>query len=235
MASGQLGRALSQVGLKLDELALEQGAAALMAADARFGTLFAENGFPPLWRRSEGFATLIKIVLEQQVSLDSAAAAFANLEETIGPVEPEPFLVIDDARLKRIGFSRQKAGYCRGIAEQCREGTLDLDALGNLVDEVARQRLLAVRGIGPWTSDVYLLFALGRADIWPSGDRALVVSMAESFGFAEVPSYDEADQLALGWQPWRSVAARMLWHSYLKRRGRSLHSSGRDDVTKKCQ
>jgi DNA-3-methyladenine glycosylase II len=161
-------------------------------------------------------------VLEQQVSLDSAAAAFTNLEEAVGAVEPESFLTIDDAQLKRIGFSRQKAGYCRGIAAQCLEGTFDLKALGKLGDEAARKGLEMVRGIGPWTSDVYLLFALGRADIWPSGDRALVVSMAESFELPEVPSYAKADEFAHDWRPWRSVAARMLWHSYLTRRGRSL-------------
>jgi DNA-3-methyladenine glycosylase II len=165
---------------------------------------------------------LLKIVLEQQVSLDSAAAAYANLERAIGSVEPALFLTIDDARLKTIGFSRQKAGYCRGIAEQCRDGVLDFDELGMLNDEDARRRLQMVRGIGPWTSDVYLLFALRRPDVWPWGDRALAVSMAEGLPLPEVPSYDEADELAKAWRPWRSVAARMLWHAYLKRRGRSL-------------
>jgi DNA-3-methyladenine glycosylase II len=201
---------------------LAKGVAALSERDDRFRGLLLDNGLPPLWGRPEGFATLVKIVLEQQVSLDSAAAAFANLEQAIGSVEPQSFLGIDDVQLKKIGFSRQKAGYCRGIAEQCLAGTLDLGELGALGDEAARTQLQEVRGIGPWTSDVYLLFALGRADIWPSGDRALVVSMAESLSLGEVPSYDYAEQLAAAWRPWRSVAARMLWHAYLRRRGRSL-------------
>lgn len=217
-----MGRALSQAKQKLDETRLGAGVAALAAVDGRFHRLFEKNGVPPLWKRPEGFATLVKIVLEQQVSLASAAAAFANLEAAIGSVEPDGFLMIDDVALKKIGFSRQKAAYCRGIAEQCLEGTLGLAQLGRLDDEVARNRLIEVRGIGPWTADVYLLFALGRADIWPSGDRALVVSMAEGLSLAEVPSYEQADRLANAWRPWRSVAARMLWHDYLNRRGRSL-------------
>ena len=217
MAAKPLGRSLI-----LDESAIRRASADLAASDSRLGGLLEQNGPPPLWARPGGFPTLVKIVLEQQVSLDSAAAAYANLEARIGDVVPSRFLELDDAELKRIGFSRQKAGYCRGLASGLLDRTIDLAALAELGDGEARQRLLAIRGVGPWTADVYLLFALQRPDVWPMGDRALVVSMAESLGLEEVPSYDTAAEIAADWQPWRSVAARLLWHAYLLRRGRSL-------------
>jgi DNA-3-methyladenine glycosylase II len=201
---------------------LGEGVAVLAGRDPRLASLCDANGVPPLWPRPEGFSTLIKIILEQQVSLDSAAAAYANLEAAIGTIAPKAFLTLDDFQLHEIGFSRQKAGYCRGVARQCRDGALTLDELTDRADSVVRQRLLEIRGVGPWTADVYLLFALRRPDVWPTGDRALVVSMAENLPLAQVPTYAAADEEADLWKPWRSVAARMFWHAYLKRRGRDL-------------
>lgn len=217
-----MGRALNQPPSRLTASRLTHAAAELGAADGRLGRLHSANLDPPLWSRHEGFATLVKIILEQQVSLDSAAAAFANLEEAIGAVEPDRFLSLNTAELKIIGFSWQKAGYCRELATQLVDGSLDLGTLPALSDEAARSYLTAIKGVGPWTADVYLLFALQRPDVWPMGDRALVVSMAESLPLDEIPTYEEAAQIAEAWRPWRSVAARMLWHSYLKVRGRSL-------------
>lgn len=163
---------------------------------------------------------MVKIVLEQQVSLESAAAAFSALEARLGKVRPDLFLELGDLELKSIGFSRQKAGYCRGIASGLIDGLIDLDGLDALPDEVVRSRLVAIRGIGPWTADVYLLFVLQRPDVWPSGDRALVVSLAETMGLDQIPDYETAAEIAERWAPWRAVAARMLWHAYLLERGR---------------
>ena len=218
MAAESLGRALSHI----DERSIRVAAEELAAADARLAKLLDRNGVPPVWARPTGFPTLIKIILEQQVSLDSAAAAFRNLEQSIGEVDPARFLSLDGAELKRIGFSRQKASYCRGLAHGLLDGSVDLEGLERRSDEIARSELMAIRGVGPWTADVYLLFALLRPDVWPVGDRALVVSMAEQFGLDDVPDYETAASWAGSWQPWRSVAARMLWHAYLLRRGRSL-------------
>jgi len=159
-------------------------------------------------------------ILSQQVSLESANAAFAKLRQRIAPVTPERFLILDDCSLKEIGFSRQKAGYVRGLAAAIVGGALDLDAVGRMVDGEARDTLLAVRGIGPWTADTYLLFALRRPDAWPSGDLALARTIQELRGMESVPSYAEADAIAEVWRPWRAVAARILWHSYLSERGR---------------
>lgn len=223
MATESVGRTLSGgIPPRLTSTTLADAVELLADTDRRLAKLRHSNGVPPLWERVEGFPTLLKIILEQQVSLDSAAAAFTKLEEAIGVVAPAPFLRLDDAELKRIGFSRQKAGYCRGLATGILDGSVDLDALASLSDSDAREHLEAIKGVGPWTSDVYLLFALQRPDIWPMGDRALVVSMAESLPLEGVPSYERAAEIAEGWRPWRSVAARMLWHAYLERRGRSL-------------
>lgn len=137
-------------------------------------------------------------------------------------MSPTRFLRLDNVQLRKIGFSRQKAGYCRGLAEGMLDGSVDLAGMSQLGDEAARRRLTALRGIGPWTADVYLLFVLLRPDIWPDGDRALVVSIAEQFELAAVPTYEAAGLMAESWRPWRSVAARMLWQAYLLRRGRSL-------------
>lgn len=213
-----MGRALSL----LDAAILERGARELAASDSRFASLLKSNGVPPLWGRSAGFATLVKIILEQQVSLDSAAAAYEKLVAAIGEVTPEAFLPLSDSELKAIGFSRQKTGYCRGLASGILDESIDLDRLRDLEDGAARSYLTGIRGIGPWTADVYMLFALRRPDIWPAGDRALVVSIRENLGLAQIPTYEAAEELAKGWRPWRSVAARMLWHGYLIDRGRSL-------------
>lgn len=207
---------------RLNNALLAEAVEQLVMVDSRLAALYVLNGIPPLWERDEGYSTLVKIILEQQVSLDSAAAAFANLAESIGEVSPSTFLTLDDVQLKRIGFSRQKAGYCRGLATMILDGSIDLEALESLSDSEVQGQLEDVKGIGPWTSGVYLLFSLQRPDVWPTGDRALVVSMAESLPLTTVPTSDMAAEIAESWRPWRSVAARMLWHAYLVRRGRSL-------------
>lgn len=160
-------------------------------------------------------------VLEQQVSLSSARAAFDRLTEAIGPVLPGPFLELDDEELLAIGFSRQKRRYCRAIAERIDAGAVDLSQFDHLDDEGVVAGLTELPGVGPWTATCWLLFVLGRPDVWPSGDRALLVAMSEAFGLGAVPSNDDAALRATRWSPWRSVAARLLWHDYLLRRGRA--------------
>ena len=177
------------------------------------------NGVPPLWPREPGFTSVLRLVLEQQVSLASADAAFRKLEDAMGVVEPAPFLEFDDEQLKIIGFSQQKAGYVRGIAAGLIDGSIGLDLLASLPDEDAASRLMTIRGIGPWTAACYLLFALRRPDVWPPGDRALEVSVSRVYGLPHPASSQEAIERALAWQPYRAVAARLLWHEYLGGRG----------------
>ncbi|MGB5168616.1 MAG: DNA-3-methyladenine glycosylase 2 family protein [Acidimicrobiia bacterium] len=177
------------------------------------------NGVPPLWSREPGFTTLLRLVLEQQVSLASADAAFRKLKDSVEVLEPAPFLEFDDEQLKRFGFSRQKIGYSRGIAAGLIEGSIDLELLADLPDEDAMSHLMAIRGIGPWTAACYLLFALCRPDVWPPGDRALEVAVGRAYGLPDPAVSEEANERALAWSPFRAVAARLLWHEYLGGRG----------------
>ena len=199
----------------MDANSLADGVAHLAKIEPAFAVLRDRNGIPPLWGRDPGFATMVRFILEQQVSLASADAAYARLDEAIDEVSPQAFLTLGDERLREIGFSRQKAGYARGLADGLVEGPIALDGFGAQPDHEVTAALEAIRGIGPWTASCYLLFVLRRPDAWPSGDRALYVSMASVFDLGEVPERDTADAVAASWSPYRAVAARMLWHDYL--------------------
>jgi DNA-3-methyladenine glycosylase II len=159
---------------------------------------------------------LIHIILEQQVSLASARAAFNRLCACVSPLTPASFLTLDDNTLRNTGFSRQKAGYSRHLAQAILAGDLDLDAVARQDDAGARAMLLALKGIGPWTADIYLLMALRRPDIWPAGDLALQIAMQRVKRLASRPTLAEMETLAEPWRPWRAVAARLLWHRYLQ-------------------
>lgn len=193
----------------------------LAARDADLAGIVARFGRPPLWDREPGFATLLHLILEQQVSLASAAAAFQRLRAAADPLTPERFLELTDAELLAIGFSRQKARYGRALATAIEAGVLDLDALAAIDDEAVHAALQAVPGIGPWTSTIYLLMVLGRPDVWPIGDMALAAAVGEVKGLERRPGPGEMAELGEAWRPWRSAAARMFWHDYLRRRGRT--------------
>jgi DNA-3-methyladenine glycosylase II len=205
---------------QLNNETLLEGVTFLSAIDPDLAASAARLGPPPLWAREAGFPTLVHIILEQQVSLASAKAAFVKLQQASGVVTPETFLHFDDGELKSIGFSRQKAAYCRGLARSILDNELDLESLVGMDDASARSALIRVKGIGPWTADIYLLMVLLRPDSWPSGDLALAVAVQELKGLVARPTPQELEQIAAPWQPWRAVAARLLWHSYLSARGR---------------
>lgn len=187
---------------------------ALSQAHGVFAELIDRNGIPPLWLREASFATLVRFVLEQQVSLASANAAFRRLDTRLGGVAPEGVLASSDAQLKLDGFSRQKADYVRGIADEVLSGDLKPPGYGADPQHV-QERLLKIKGIGPWTASCYVLFVCGAADSWPTGDRALYVSMAKNLELVAVPDRGTADRIASAWAPWRSSAAKMLWYDYL--------------------
>lgn len=199
----------------LNEQTLAQGLSALTACDSEMEMILKEVGPPPLWKREPGFPTLVHIILEQQVSLASAKAAFTRLLEHISILSPERFLKLDDATLKSIGFSRQKTNYCRNLAQAISKGLLDLNALETQDDQSIRATLLSIKGIGQWTVNIYLLMALGRPDIWPSGDLALAVAIQHVKKLHSRPAQAEVCAIGEAWKPWRSVAAFMLWHYYL--------------------
>ncbi|KAA3610175.1 MAG: DNA-3-methyladenine glycosylase 2 family protein [Calditrichaeota bacterium] len=179
-----------------------------------FNNIFQKHGPPPLWDRKPGFDTLIYIILEQQVSLASAKATFDKLSNSI-KVTPKNFLTQNDVQLKAFGFSQQKTRYCRIVANKIISGDLNLLALENQSSQQVKEKLMSITGIGHWTSDIYLLMVLLRPDVWPHGDRALAVAAYEVFNMDEIPSYEQLKQMAKKWKPWRSVAARLLWHHYL--------------------
>lgn len=193
---------------------LADGVAFLSSFDPKLAQIHSDLGSPPLWERQPGFPTLVYIILEQQVSLASARAAFNKLQAA-APVTPETFLRFDDAELKAIGFSGQKAGYCRGLAQAVLNGEFDIDELARLDDAAARAALIRIKGIGPWTADIYLLMALLRPDIWPAGDLALAVAYKKLMALPARPGAAELERIAEPWKPWRAVAARLLWHYYL--------------------
>lgn len=187
--------------------------------DHRLAAIVARHGVPDVFRRPPTFATLVLIILEQQVSLDSAAAAFRRLGAS-APIEPGEILALSDSVLSDAGFSRQKMRYVRALASAVASGDLVLEAMATQPDDEIRRPLLALPGIGPWTADVFLLSCLGRPDIWPTGDRALQVGAAEVLTLPEVPSPEELELLGEEWRPFRSTAAQLIWHHYLSVRGR---------------
>jgi DNA-3-methyladenine glycosylase II len=203
--------------LALDETTLAHGVAALAARDPDLAEIYTRLGIPPLWARPSGFGTLVHIILEQQVSLASARAAYDKLCAAVDPLTPEGLLALDDATLKAIGFSRQKTGYARHLAQTLVTGTLDLDELVVQDDDIVRTRLIALKGIGPWSAEIYLLMALRRADAWPAGDLGLQVAAHAIKGLPARPDPVTLTTLAEAWRPWRAVAARLLWHHYLNK------------------
>lgn len=205
---------------RLNLRSLRTGVRELAQRDTDLAHIITTYGSPPLWEREPGFPTLLLIILEQQVSLASAKAAYQRLEAASRSVTPQNFLRFTDEELKLIGFSRQKTRYGRELSKAVLEGPLDLINLEQLDDETAKKQLMTIKGIGPWTADIYLLMALGRPDIWPKGDLALEVALQRVKGWAKRPTPDEARDLSEAWRPWRAVAARILWHFYLSERQR---------------
>lgn len=206
----------------LTEADLPAAVAVLAARDPGLATIAARLGVPPLWAREPGFPTLVHLILEQQVSLASAKAAFDRLVVATDPLTPASLLRLDDVELLAIGFSRQKTRYARALAESVTSGVLDLDALPGLEDDEVDRRLTTVPGIGPWTATIYRLMVLLRPDAWPVGDIALAQAVAETRGLGGRPTQDELRTMAEAWRPWRAVAARMLWHHYLSVRAERL-------------
>jgi DNA-3-methyladenine glycosylase II len=204
--------------LTLNEHNLLEAVEYLNQIDEDLAKVSRELGAPPLWSREPGFSTLVYIILEQQVSLASARAAFQKLNLAVQPLTPETFLTLGDPQLKEIGFSRQKMGYCRNLAQAIQNHTIELDLLATLEDAQARSALMRLKGIGAWTADIYLMEVLLRPDIWPVSDLALITGVQEVKVLANKPTQDEMEHIAAPWRPWRSVAARMIWTSYLHKR-----------------
>lgn len=213
------------VNRPLDRQALKRGTLALCRVDSDLAELVHGDGIPPMWSRQPGFATLVRILLEQQVSLASAASAYRRIQLAAGRVSPDAVMELGVEGLRRSGITRQKSRYLHGLAKRVRERSLDLGNLTFAPTEQVRESLETVKGIGRWTSDIYLLMALKRPDVWPTGDLALQLTIRAIKG-AEHESTEAQQQLAKTWSPWRSVAVRILWNHYLK----SKRSSSRKPI-----
>lgn len=185
------------------------------AGDAELAGVIRAHGYPPMWNRPNSFETLVHIILEQQVSLASALAALNKLREKVGEVTPEAALALSDEEWKACYFSRQKMAYVKYLAVELMSGELDLFTLEALPDEEVRARLTSLKGIGNWTVDVYLIFVLQRADIFPLGDLAAVNALKRLKGFARETHRDELLPVIERWRPYRTIATMLLWHFYL--------------------
>jgi DNA-3-methyladenine glycosylase II len=205
----------------LDEVVFRSSVRELAGRDSDLARIVETYGTPPLWVREPGFPSLVYIILEQQVSLASARAAFQRLRAVANPLTPARFLELSGEQLQQIGFSRQKTLYTRLLAEALVMRYLDLNDLHHLSDDAARKFLIALKGIGAWTADIYLLSALRRPDIWPIGDLALAVAVQEVKRLPSRPPPERLERLSQSWRPYRAVAARLFWHAYLSRRGQN--------------
>jgi len=202
----------------LDKRLLHTACGILAERDKDFFKIISQFGPPPLWQRQKGFATLIYIILEQQVSLASAKAAFEKLNTICPLLNPQNFLKLNDRELKSAGFSRQEAEYARGVALAISTGEFNIEQLEKMDDEQVRNELIRLKGIGPWTADIYLLMVLCRPNIWPTGDLALLSALKEIKNLNEIPDKKTFEAFGELWKPWRAVAARILWHYYLNQR-----------------
>jgi DNA-3-methyladenine glycosylase II len=205
----------------LDEAALTQAVKKLAAAEPHFQAVVDRHGLPPLRLVDNSLESLLRIVTEQLISLKAAAVIWQRLHMLLHPFEPAAIRATSIEKLKSAGLSTAKARCFVTLAEWHDEGRLDLQALAEADDEAARGRLLELPGIGAWTADIYLLTALGRADVFPAGDRALQLAAQHLFNMAEAPSASELAVQAVAWSPWRAVAARLMWSHYRGIRGLS--------------
>ena len=202
----------------LSRNSLRAGAAALARRDADLARVLKRVGELSVWGRRPGFSTLVCIILEQQVSQRAARTLYGKLRVELGDVTPATVHAHGITGLKNLGLTRQKAGYCHGLAGRMLDGALDLTAVARAQDAEGRAMLLAVPGLGNWSVDIYYLMALRRPDVWPRGDLALAAALREVKGLRALPSAQQQEDLAATWAPWRSVAARILWSHYLVRR-----------------
>lgn len=179
-----------------------------------------QYGYPPLWTRAATFETLVHIILEQQVSLASALAALKKLKEKIIEITPQNLLMLSDEELKACYFSRQKISYTKHLATEIISGQLTLSELISMDNEAVKTTLIKIKGLGNWSSDIYLMMVLHRCNVFPLGDIALLTSVKE---IKTLPKHTTKEAIALiaeKWKPYQTIAAYILWHSYLCKRKR---------------
>jgi DNA-3-methyladenine glycosylase II len=202
----------------LTEITLGRAAKTLARRDSDLASILESLRPPPLWARPPGFSTLVKIILEQQVSLASAASMFARLKKNTTPFRPARMIELGEAHLKSLGLTRQKTAYCLDLADALNNKRLRLVQLSQMSDAEVKAALMGIKGLGSWSADVYLLMVLRRPDIFPATDLALVTAVTELKQLPARSNTNELLKMAEAWRPYRSVAARMLWQYYLAKR-----------------
>ncbi len=198
---------------------MEKAITYLLKQDVIFEQISQQYGFPIQPKRPQGFQTLVLLILEQQVSIDSAKATFTKLKTAIPDFIPENVFAFSDEDFRSCGVSRQKTKYIKALSEAILSKELDLESLAFKDAELVRQELIKIKGIGNWTIDIYLMFCLNSLDIIPLGDIAVVNTMKE---LLDIHTKEEMESYAQKWKPYRSVATYFLWHYYLEKRGRKI-------------
>ena len=190
----------------------------LIKIDQDLKFIIQQYGYPPMWTRENSFATLILTILEQQVSLTSAFAAYQRLKEKLPLITPQELLKLSDEELRQCSFSRQKIIYARGLATALVNEELSLQQFEFEEDNVIRATLKKLKGIGDWTADIYLVHALRRMDIFPIGDLALVNALKEIKSLPGETTKEQLINISQAWVPYRSIATMILWHYYIQKR-----------------
>jgi DNA-3-methyladenine glycosylase II len=206
------------------QAALDRALDALLAHDPSLHALLAVSGRPPLRKRDPGFEGLAMIIVGQQVSVASAAAIWARVKNRFDPLHPQAILAATDDDLRGCGLSSPKIRTMRAAADAAASGAVPLDSLPDLPADEAHARLVTVKGIGPWTADIYLLFCLGHPDAFPAGDLALQEAVRMGYGLEARPDAAGLTAFAERWRPWRGAAAKLLWAYYgaARRRGDAM-------------
>jgi DNA-3-methyladenine glycosylase II len=213
-----MSKSLSVKPDHLTDVSLVAAAKVLARRDKDLAGILKTLGPPPLWARPQGFSTLVKIILEQQVSLASAASLFARLKKNVVPFQPARMIELGEGHLKSLGLTRQKTAYCLHLSQSLTDKRLRLSQLSRMSDAEAKAVLMQIKGLGSWSADVYLLMVLRRPDVFPETDLALITAVTKLKQLPQRPTSNQLLEMAEGWRPYRSVAARMLWQYYLARR-----------------
>nr|WP_315162307.1 DNA-3-methyladenine glycosylase 2 family protein [uncultured Flavobacterium sp.] len=187
--------------------------------DIVFKNIINQYGLPTIPKRSEGFETLVLLILEQQVSIDSAKATFLKLKENEPDFKPEKLLSLSDENFRLLGVSRQKTSYIKALSTAILNNDIELCTLKSKTVQEVREELIKIKGIGNWTIDIYLMFCLQEPDLLPLGDIAVVNTMKELFNIHEK---EAMEVYAQNWIPYRSMATFLLWHYYLNKRNRTV-------------
>jgi DNA-3-methyladenine glycosylase II len=214
---------MRRIGTEAD---IKEGLAALTSVCPHLALVHGLAGDPPLRKRPKGFEGLARVIVGQQLSVASAEAIWNRVQAVVQPFQPATLLATPDETLRKAGLSRGKIATLRVIAGAIGSGKLKLDALSRAPEEKIHAELTALKGIGPWTADIYIMFSLARADAWSPGDLALQHAVKDALLLAERPSLVQMNEVAEAWRPWRGVAARLLWSYYALRRKSSSSPLG---------